>query len=72
MEPVAWGPETPPHLSPLPDRDFKRISCWRQANAYGHEDVQKDGAQEVTGNADGGAADHQAALRAKDARIAEL
>ncbi len=43
-----------------------------QALAQGHEDAQKDGAQEVTGNADGGAADYQAALRAKDARIAEL
>lgn len=43
-----------------------------QALAQGHEDTQKDGAQEVTGNADGGAADYQAAPRAEDARIAEL
>ena len=43
-----------------------------QALAQGHQDAQKDGAQAVTGNADGGAADYWAALRAKDTRIAEL
>lgn len=40
-----------------------------QALQEGHQDAQADGAQEVTG---GGAADYQAALRAKDAQIAEL
>lgn len=43
-----------------------------QSLAQGHQDAQKDGAQEVTGNADGGAADYQAALKAKAAQIAEL
>lgn len=43
-----------------------------QALTQGHEDAQTDGVQEVTGRADGGAADYQAALGAKDAQIAEL
>lgn len=44
-----------------------------QALTQGHEDAQTDGVQEVTGRADGGgAAEYQAALRAKDAQIAEL
>lgn len=44
-----------------------------QALAQGDQDAQKDSAQEVAGGgADGGAADYQAALRAKDAKIAEL
>lgn len=44
-----------------------------QALQEGHQDAQADGAQEVTGGGtDGGAADYRAALRAKDAQIAEL
>jgi NACalpha-BTF3-like transcription factor len=41
-----------------------------QALSQGHQDAQEDGAQEVTGGE--GGTDYQAALRAKDARIAEL
>lgn len=41
-----------------------------RALSQGHQDVQQDGAQEVTGGE--GGTDYQAALRAKDARIAEL
>lgn len=40
-----------------------------QALQEGHQDAQADGAQEVTG---GGAADYQAALRAKDDEIEAL
>lgn len=43
-----------------------------QVLAQGHEDAPADGAQEVTGRADGGATDYHAALGAKDAQIAEL
>lgn len=44
-----------------------------QARPQGHEDAQADGAQEVADcGAGDGAADYQAALRAKDEKIAEL
>lgn len=44
-----------------------------QALAQGDQDAQADGAKGVAGGgADGGAADYQAALKAKDAQIAEL
>lgn len=43
-----------------------------QALAQEHKDIQEDGTQEVTGRAVDGAADYQAALMAKDAKIAEL
>ena len=43
-----------------------------QALAQEHEDIREDGTQEVTGRAVDGAADCQAALMAKDAKIAEL
>lgn len=41
-----------------------------QALAQGHEDAPADGAEEVAGS--DGAADYQAALKAKGAQIAEL
>lgn len=44
-----------------------------QGLAQGHEDAQADGKKEVAGGSDdGGATDYQAALKAKDAQIAEL
>jgi hypothetical protein len=43
-----------------------------QALQEGHQDAQADGAQEVAGGTDDSAADYQAALKAKDAQIAEL
>lgn len=43
-----------------------------QALTQGHEDAQADSAQEVAGGDADDAADYQAALRAKDAQIAEL